>query len=404
MSESKFSRRTFLASTALAGSLWLPARVFAQPPSVTVPGKDSRLLTLSDKPLVLETPLDLLLTRDAATPTSKSLLFVRNNQDWAAGMTLDPKPLEGWTISLSGLLEKPVELRGEDLRDMDQESVEMVLQCSGNGRSLFSRTAKTEGTQWGPGGVGNVVFKGVRVAQVLERLGLKVKPEAAYVTANGKDEPPPMKDDFEHSLPLADVLKLSLFALEMNGEPLPAIHGGPVRLVTPGFFGTMHVKWLTQLRFEAAETKVNHQMPRYRVPNEPIAPGTDYQYTFENSRPNYRMNVKSQILAPLPGAKLHVGESRISGVAFNDGRAEMEAVLVSTDKGQSWKRARLSRPKDFTAWARWQAEVTLPAGEHEIWSRAIDRLGRTQPLEGSVFWNPHGYEWNGVEKVPVTVG
>ena len=395
------SRRTFLAgSAALAGSLWLPGSVRAQP-AVMIPGKDPGLRMHTASPLVMETPLELL-AQDSVTPTSK--LFVRNNFDFAEGLTLDPRPLEGWMISLTGLLEKPVELRAADLKMLDQESVEMVVQCSGNGRSLYSKAAKTEGTQWGRGGVGSVTFKGVRLAQVFERLGVKPKPEAVYVTANGKDEAPPMKDDFEHSLPLADVMKHSLLALEMNGQPLPALHGGPVRLVTPGFFGTMHIKWLTQLRFEAEETKVNHQMPRYRMPHELIPPGTAYEFTFQNSRPNYRMNVKSQILTPLPEAKLRAGETKVVGVAFNDGAAAIEMVLVSADKGQSWKPSRLSPPKDPTGWTRWEASVPLAAGSHEIWSRAIDRLGRSQPLDGSIAWNPHGYEWNGVEKVPVTVG
>lgn len=395
------SRRTFLAgSAALAGSLWLPQSVRAQP-AVVIAGKDPGLITHTAKPLVMETPMELL-AKDAVTPTSR--LFVRNNFDFTEGLTLDPRPVDGWTISLTGLLDKPVELRAAELMKMDQESVEMVVQCSGNGRSLYSKAAKTEGTQWGRGGVGSVTFKGVRVAQVIERLGVKPKPEAVFVTANGKDEPPPMKDDFEHSLPLADVLKHSLLALEMNGQPLPALHGGPVRLVTPGFYGTMHIKWLTQLRFEAEETKVNHQMPRYRMPNEPIPPGTDYEFTFQNSRPNYRMNVKSQILTPLPEAKLTAGETKLVGVAFNDGAAAIEAVLVSTDKGQSWKPARLTPPKDLTGWTRWEASVPLAVGAHEIWSRAVDRLGRSQPLDGAISWNPHGYEWNGVEKIPVTVG
>jgi sulfite oxidase len=395
------SRRMFLAgSAALAGSLWLPPSVRAQP-AVVVVGKDPGLLTLSAKPLVMETPLELL-AKDAVTPTSR--LFVRNNFEFVDGMTLDPRSLDGWTISLTGLLEKPVEIRAGDLKTLDQESVEMVVQCSGNGRSLYSKTAKTEGTQWGRGGVGSVTFKGVRVAQVFERMGVKPRPEAVYITANGKDEPPPMKDDFEHSLLLTDVLKHSLLALEMNGQPLPALHGGPVRLVTPGFFGTMHIKWLTQLRFEAEETKVDHQLPRYRMPHELVKPGTDFEFTFQNSRPNYRMNVKSQILTPLPGAKLSAGETKVVGVAFNDGAAAIEAVLVSIDKGQSWKPARLSPPKNPTGWTRWEASVSLGAGSQEIWSRAIDRLGRSQPLDGAVYWNPHGYEWNGVEKIPVAVG
>jgi hypothetical protein len=90
-------------------------------------------------------------------------------------------------------------------------------------------------------------------------------------------------------------------------------------------------------------------------------------------------------------------------VAFNDGQAPIENVLVSTDRGQSWSRVKLETPDSAFAWYRWSHDLKLPAGEHEIWTRAVDRLGRSQPIDGSIHWNPSGYEWNGVEKISVQV-
>ena len=111
----------------------------------------------------------------------------------------------------------------------------------------------------------------------------------------------------------------------------------------------------------------------------------------------------SYVLSPEPGAKLEAGPVTISGVAYNDGKAPIETVLVSIDQGKSWEPAELEVPKSPYAWYEWKTKRTLARGNYEIWARAIDYLGRSQPLDGKIFWNPNGYEWTGVFKVPVTV-
>ena len=102
-----------------------------------------------------------------------------------------------------------------------------------------------------------------------------------------------------------------------------------------------------------------------------------------------------------PGKKEPLGY--LAAAAFNDGLARIESVLVSTDEGRSWQKARLEVPKSPYAWYRWRAGVNLAPGKHQIWSRAVDALGRSQPLDGSIYWNPRGYTWNGVEKIDVIV-
>ena len=81
----------------------------------------------------------------------------------------------------------------------------------------------------------------------------------------------------------------------------------------------------------------------------------------------------------------------------------MEAVLISLDQGGTWQPADFDPPESPYAWYQWSTRVDLAPGEHEIWARAIDELGRSQPLDGSVLWNPNGYEWTGVFKTNVTV-
>jgi sulfite oxidase len=364
-----------------------------------VEGIDKRMEVMSAVPLVLSTPVKLLAQNRI---TDKKYLFVRNIQDLEEGMTMDPVPLEGWEIELVGLI-KPfrVVIRAEDLPKMEQVEYEMILQCSGNGRNEYGGI---KGTPWNQGGVGNVRFAGVPLKAILEKYNVTVDPQVKYITAEGHDLPMGLeKPDFEHSLPVADVLERGILALRLNGEPLPGIHGGPVRLVTPGLFGTMQIKWLARLRFETAESPNFYHATEYRVPLSLLKPGEKFRFTLENSRPTWDIRLMSYILDPAPGAELKAGPVTVSGVAYNDGKAPIESVLVSVDRGQSWQPAEFEVPESPYAWYQWKTQTTLKPGTHEIWARAIDALGRSQPLDGKIFWNPNGYEWTGVFKTEVTV-
>lgn len=210
--------------------------------------------------------------------------------------------------------------------------------------------------------------------------------------------------DFEHSLPLSDALDRTILALSMNGEPLPRAHGGPVRLVTPAYYATMNVKWLSRLRFEHEESSNHHHLGRYRTPLRPIPPGTEFSSTLQNSEANWNMRIKSVIFAPLQDAHVPAGNLDVSGVAWNDGTVALEGVEISTDGGRSWRQTIMKRPASPYAWHPWQLQVEVVAGPQSILSRAVDKLGRTQPLDGSISWNPAGYAWNGVDSVDVTVG
>jgi len=138
------------------------------------------------------------------------------------------------------------------------------------------------GTPWNQGGVANVRFTGVPLSAVLEKHNVRVDPQVKYVTAEGEDLPMGRElPDMEHSLPVADVLEKSILALRLNGEPLPGIHGGPVRLITPGFFGTMQIKWLQRLRFETSESTCFYHADEYRIPLEPVKPGERFRFTLE---------------------------------------------------------------------------------------------------------------------------
>ena len=408
MDRREFLKRTGATAVAL-GVFPSVTRVRAQArPSAdqVVQGKDPRLIVHNTKTGVLETPLELLRQHEI---TPKELAFVRNNQVLAGGKTLEAIPLKGWTVEIVGLVHRPAKFDASELKKLPQREVTMVLQCSGNGRSFYAKYAKkTGGTQWKHGGMAQTVWKGPKLKDVLEHFKVEVyEPAAKFLTANGRDEPSGTKPDFEHSLPWTDpyVRENAILAIEMNGEPIPAVHGGPVRLIVPGYYGTMNVKWIGTLRFEAHESYNYNQIPRYRVPIYPVEPGkfSKKDYTFENSRPNWHQKVKSVIFAPLDGETVKAGTVKVEGVAWNDGVVPIEEVQVSTDQGKTWTRAKLRPGKSPFGWTFFETYVALSPGEREIWVRAVDKLGRAQPLNGGIHWNPSGYEWNGADRIKVKV-
>ncbi len=384
--------------------------------SEVVIGKDPRLIVHNSKTGVMETPLEILREHEI---TPKQFLYIRNNQVLNGGKTNEPIPLAGWPVEIVGMVLRPAHFDAAALEDLTQYEVKMVLQCSGNGRSFFAKYgAKAKGTQWGHGGMGQTVWKGPKLKDVLAHF--KVEPHAAaqFLTVNGRDLPPATggRPDFEHSLPWSndpetdwigrDVTENAILAIEMNGEPIPAVHGGPVRLIVPGYYGTMNVKWVGQIRFEARESYNYNQVFRYRVPLYPVEPG---QYDkkkqgYENSRPNWHQKVKAVVFAPLDGEQVKAGTVKFWGVAWNDGVQPVEQVLVSKDQGKTWVSAKISAPDSPYAWYKWEVYLPMSAGEHEVWVRAIDRWGRAQPLDGVVDWNPSGYEWNGADRIKVKVG
>lgn len=367
----------------------------------SIEGKDARLEILSENPVVLETP-HALLAEDAVTPASN--LFVRNVQRLPAGMSAELLPLKDWTFELAGLIDQPVTIAGEELLGMDQVEYEMVLQCSGNGRARFAEMFPVSGVAWGHGGVANVRFAGVPLSAVLEKHDVKISREAKFVTAEGKDLRQQLEvQEFEHSLPLSDCLEKSILALKLNGEPLPTIHGGPVRLVTPGYYGAMQIKWLQRLRFESIESTNFYHAVEYRIPKARVPHGEEFDFTLENSVPTWKLRISSLILDPESSVVLTAGDHAFRGVAFNDGDAPIESVLVSFDRGKSWQSAAFEPSRSQYAWCRWTIRKSLAPGSHEVWSRAIDALGRAQPLDASIYWNPNGYQWNGVCRLKIRV-
>lgn len=372
-----------------------------------IAGKSSQMIVHNAKLGVMETPLDLLREHRL---TPKDILYNRNHfpvdgaGKWVATIApADAATAQDWTILVSGLVQRPKTIKVSDLQTMPQVKRMAVMQCAGNGRSYYWAKAKTPGSGWKHGGMGNLAWEGVPLMPLLASLDLSADERVRFLTANGKDVPPVAGGaDLIKSYPLtAPQLDDAILALRMNGEPIPTIHGGPVRLIIPGYYGNMNVKWLTDLMLMDRETPSALMQKTYRMPLRTVEPGkfTTQDLTQENSTPTYGFAVMSVVFAPLAGQTVRRGAVELNGVAWNDGVVPLTEVRVSIDQGKSWMATDVDASDGPYAWHRWQTRAKLDSGAHEVWVRAIDAWGRTQPSDGLSTWNPGGWDWHGVDRV-----
>ncbi len=316
-----------------------------------------------------------LETRRSAFGTSvvtpSSQLFVRNNLPPPDAAILADR--DAWEIDIGGV-KSPRKLTVGELKTMGLDTVAMVLQCSGNGRGYFPN--KPSGTGWTVGAAGCVVWSGVPVRAVVQALG-GVEKGGIYMTGTGGEKLPdgidPKTIMVERSVPAA-AMQDALLAWEMNGEPIPLAHGGPLRLIVPGFTGVNNIKYIKQLAFTAQESDAKIMSHGYRI----TPPGGKS----DPSQPSVQeMSVKSWINAPLPeDGTLKAGSmAQIQGVAFG-GMHAVKGVEVSTDGGKTWNAARLVGPDlGKYAWRQFVLQAKLAPGSHMLASRATDEAGNVQP-------------------------
>ncbi|WP_375459016.1 sulfite oxidase [uncultured Enterovirga sp.] len=399
------SRRGLLAGAGLAAiGAGLASSAAAQTtpgtvgsPVLDVPGKDKSLALLGDRPLVAETPEAML--DDDTTPIAK--FFIRNN----GLMPEVPADPESWKLIVDGEVETKLELTLADLkRRFPAKTLRMVLECGGNGRSFFQPQAR--GNPWTNGGIGCAEWTGVALADVLKAAGLK--PSATYTAHYGADPHltgDTTKESLSRGMPIAKATdEHNLLVFAMNGQPLPHLHGGPLRLVVPGWPGSLSHKWVTRITLRDREHDGQGMTgTSYRVPRKPMVPGGKADE--KDFRILESMPVRSIITHPGNGGRMAAGSRSVSlrGAAWA-GDLTVAKVEVSTDAGSTWSPATLAAPKNRYDWHRWTASVSVPSdGYYEIWTRATDSEGRMQP-HVPTNWNPQGYGGNAMHRVAILVG
>jgi sulfite oxidase len=379
------ARRTLfqrLFQTVAAGALWQqrlpPAHAEGDE---TQPIHTGPLTVRVARPFDAETPVREFLSR--MTPNHR--FFVRSH---FGPPSPDRITEANWTLNIGGLVERPHRLTLKEIQRFPAGTLTAVVQCSGNGRANFQ--PKVPGVQWDRGAAGNAEWTGVRLKDVLESCG--VQPGGQHVQFQGADRP--VLDSvplFIRSIPLDKALHPdTLLAYEMNGQPLPLLHGAPLRVITPGWMAESCIKWLTDIVVQQEEAQGYYMQTAYRVPEG------------DRTVPVEEMPVKSLIAAPAAGDSVGKGPVIIRGVAWA-GEAAVIKVEVSTDEGATWETARLLGEDRPYGWRQWQY-VWKPRtpGPATILCRATDARGAVQPAASP--WNPSGFLWNGWDRVTVIVG
>jgi len=343
---------------------------------------------LSRRPEDLEMPLSGF--SDYITPIEH--FFVRTH------VYVPAVKLPDWRLSVDGEVATPLTLTMDELKRLPPVEMVSVVECAGNGRGFAE--PPVPGLQWTNGSVGNGRWRGVRLADVLKRAG--IKDGAKEILFNGADVPIGTMQDFRRTITVKKALDSNtLLAYEMNGVTLPVKHGFPLRVVAPGWASDSWVKWLTNITVLDKEFDGFWMKNAYRKPDHPIAPGS--AMAPDKMVPVTSLRVKSVIATPTDGSTVRIGDTvMVKGVAWSGDKGPVTSVDVSTDAGRTWTAAALGPDKSQFGWRQW-AFSFRPDREsyYNVMARAKDASGDTQPFAQE--WNPSGYGWNVVQRVGLNV-
>jgi DMSO/TMAO reductase YedYZ molybdopterin-dependent catalytic subunit len=355
-----------------------------------VPGKPG-ISVLTARPLTGEFAPHLL--DDDVTPNERH--YVRNNAEIPNRAT--EQSLHGWSLSIDGEVDTPLKLSMDDLKKLPAVTLQLIIECGGNGRAFFDPPVR--GNQWTYGAVACSKWTGVRLRDILNRAGVK---KSAVYSAHFGEDTTWLNEPFSRGIPIDKAMEEhTLVAYEMNDKPIIAPNGFPVRLVVPGWVGSASQKWLTRI-WVRDQVHDSQKMSgySYRIPKHPITPGTrpkESEMEIATSWP-----VKSLITRPASGTEYKTGQSvEVAGHAWA-GEQSIDKVLVSNDYGIHWTETDLKPAPNKYAWQRWQTNLIFQnTGYYEIWARAFDDHGNAQPFRQP--WNPKGYLGNVIHRLPIMV-
>lgn len=399
-------------------------------PYQTDPKRDSELVVQAAKPFNAETPLRVLAEQEYLTPNDK--FFVRNHLPVPSGSLIDPSTYALEIVK--GEDEDPVKLTLKDLQDetrFKRKKICAIIQCSGNRREDQNSVAQVEGLTWYTGAISCAEWEGVALKDVLDSVGvpstlgmeseLEGEDDQLHLQMEGMDRPKvgewrDTKGFYGASIPLAwaqDPRRDVLLAFKMNGEPIPADHGAPLRCVVPGVAGARSVKWLSKLIVAEEESQSHWQQNDYKAFCSSITWDTA---DFSSLPAIQDMPVNSAISSPPAKSLVELtsdGCLEMKGWAWSGGGRGISRVEVSAD-GHNWTGAELSRPPGQSltrtwAWTQWQASLPIPEELRKpgkgvkLMVKAVDAQYNVQPESIESVWNIRGVLCNGWHRILVTI-
>jgi sulfite oxidase len=310
-----------------------------------------------------------------------------------------------WCLTVGGLVERELNVTFAELTSrFPSHSVVATLQCAGNRRDGFNEVREIAGKHhpWGPGATSTAEWRGAHLADVLDAAGVR-HGECLHVAFSAPDVAPEASpvQTYGSSIPLSKALSEEvLLAWEMNSEPLPRVHGGPVRVVVPGYIAARSVKWITGITVQNEPSDNYFQATAYRILPADFDPDT--------ARPGEGIPLSSahlncDILAPDDGSTVPAGPLTVAGYALAGDGHGIARVDVSLDNGHTWRQADLAPEQSRWSWRRWSLVVTAAPGALSVTARAWDSTGATQPESAASLWNPHGYANTSWVRVNLTV-
>jgi sulfite oxidase len=356
--------------------------------------KHTALVVHREDPLNIGTPPELA-RRAFITPQER--FFVRNH-----GSVPQVNPYS-YRLSVTGLVRTPLHLSLSDLkREFDAAAVVATLQCAGHRRTELGAVHSIPGElPWEADAIGNALWCGVPLRQILLAAG--TDDGARHIAFTGLDEV--SREDwrfgFGGSISLEKALSPEvLLAYEMNGEPLPPLHGFPLRVIVPGYIGARSVKWLANIHVQEEPSTNYFQRCAYRLFSPQVRAETA---DWEQAPMLEDLPLNSVICQPREGERLATGPVVISGYAITGGGCPVERVELSLDGGKTWAQAQMKARAHPWAWRFWTARLELLTGPQQISVRAWDADGRTQPEDCAHIWNWKGYLNNAWHRIQVIV-
>ena len=310
--------------------------------------------------------------------------------------------VDKYRLGVEGMVTQELSLSMEDIRRLKKYEITATLTCAGNRRAEYNKEGKVGGVQWDAGAIGNATWGGARLADVLKAAGVSEK--AKHVWFEGLDEIPKSGKiiPFGASIPVEKAMSTesdvgALLAYEMNGKPLTADHGYPLRTLVPGYIGARSVKWIGKIIL-SDKTSPNHYLANaYKIVKNTEA------IDWTEAGPIYRFPINGAIGSHGKNAKLATGQVEVSGYVLPTGvtGAEVTTVNLSADNGKSWIKASLQGDKGEFCWQLWSAKLNIQRSTKQIIVRARDSAGGFMPAR--VPWNAKGYLQNSWYRLPVEV-
>ncbi|KAJ4773185.1 Sulfite oxidase [Rhynchospora pubera] len=316
--------------------------------------------------------------------------------------------IDRYSLAIDGLVEKPIQLSMAQIRLLPKYNVTATLQCAGNRRTAMSQQLKVRGVGWDISALGNAVWGGAKLSDVLELVGVS---KLTSVTSSGGKHVEFISIDkckeekggpYKASVPLSQATNPEadvLLAYEMNGEILNRDHGYPLRVVVPGVIGARSVKWLDRITIIEQECQGFFMQKDYKM----FPPSVNWDnIDWSTRRPQMDFPVQSAICSLHDVDIVKPGKVRIAGYAVSGGGRGIERVDVSIDGGKTWFEASRYQKTgvpyvsdddsscDKWAWVLFEAIVNLQSENADIVVKAVDSSANVQPENVMSIWNLRG--------------